>query len=55
MVGGEKGGASLSTDVNTVIPTHGWEAKKVRCGSCLGKGTITILQRQQARKHVAAT
>ena len=50
-----KGGASLITNVNTVIPTHGWEVKKARCDNCLGKGTITILQRQQARKHVAAT
>ena len=40
MVGGVKGGASLSTNVNTVIPTHGWEVKKARYDNCLGKGTV---------------
>ena len=35
-VGGVKGGASLSTNVHTASPIHGWEVQKARCEHYLG-------------------
>ena len=52
MVGGVKGGASLSTNVHTVILTHGWEVKKARCDNCLGKGTVIRQSQSSEAEHL---